>query len=111
VPIRVTSVAEDPSYRQVNGGGTIHPNLYLISVQVAGDPYRQRCAAGVSQRLYSGDDRRAGWCGRGVHRASQGNAADAPRCRPGPGSAGLIMSGLKKGCSWRSSGNHHESRP
>jgi uncharacterized protein (TIGR03437 family) len=30
VPIRVISAAEDPSYRRVNGGGTIHPNLYLI---------------------------------------------------------------------------------
>jgi len=29
-PIRTTSVAEDPAYRRVNGGGVIHAILYLI---------------------------------------------------------------------------------
>lgn len=29
-PVRVTSVAEDPAYRRVNGGGTLHLTLYLV---------------------------------------------------------------------------------
>jgi hypothetical protein len=28
--VRVTSIAEDPAYRRVNGGGTLHLTLYLV---------------------------------------------------------------------------------